>query len=125
QGEYVPFAEQDTELWNGQMIGEAERLLLRASELERLGRYQLEGAIQSAHVHRRRTGKSNWEEVVHLYDGLAVLTDSPVVAINRALAIAESEGAASGLAAMPDVAGDARLAEYQPFWAARAELLAK
>jgi len=63
--------------------------------------------------------------VVELYDGLAALTGSPVVAINRALAIAETQGAVSALAAMPEPAADPRLAEYQPYWAARAELLAK
>jgi len=63
--------------------------------------------------------------VVELYDALAALTGSPVVAINRALAIAELQGASAALDAMPEVADDARLAEYQPYWAARAELLAR
>jgi predicted RNA polymerase sigma factor len=53
------------------------------------------------------------------------LVGSPVVAINRALAIAELDGPQAGLLAMPDVEGDSRLAEYQPYWAARAELLAR
>ena len=85
--------------------------------------------MQSAHVYRCRTGeanwKANWEAVVQIYDGLFALTGSPVVAINRALAIAELEGAEAALDAMPDAASDVRLAEYQPYWAARAELLAK
>jgi RNA polymerase sigma-70 factor (ECF subfamily) len=63
--------------------------------------------------------------VVELYDALLGLTGSPVVLINRALAIAEVEGAAAGLNAMPDGAADARLTEYQPYWAARSELLAR
>jgi RNA polymerase sigma-70 factor (ECF subfamily) len=63
--------------------------------------------------------------VVQLYDGLLALSGSPVVAINRALAIAEVHGASSALDAMQEVAADGRLAEYQPYWAARAELLAK
>jgi predicted RNA polymerase sigma factor len=100
------------------MIAEAETLLLRASALGSLGRYQLEGALQSAHVHRCRTGRPNWTEVVQLYDALLAISGSPVVAINRALAI-------GSLDAMPDATTDARLAEYQPYWAARAELLAK
>jgi predicted RNA polymerase sigma factor len=124
-GEYVPLAEQDPALWDGRMIDEAEALLRRASALGAIGRYQLEGALQSAHVHRRRTGQSNWAAVVQLYDALSALTGSPVVAINRALALAESQGAGTALAAMPDVAADARLADYQPYWAARAELLAR
>jgi len=124
-GEYVPLDEQDTGVWDARMIEEAEGLLLRASGLGSIGRYQLEGAIQSAHVCRRRTGRANWVEVVQLYDALLAISGSPVVAINRALAIAESEGAWAGLEAMERVAGDGRLAEYQPYWAARAELLAR
>ncbi len=124
-GEYVPLAAQDTSLWDWQMIAEAEALLRRASGLGVIGRYQLEGALQSAHVHRCRSGRANWREVVRLYDALFAMTASPVVAINRALALAEIDGARAALDAMQQVAGDPRLAEYQPYWAARAELLAK
>ena len=124
-GDYVPLAEQDPGLWDADMIAAAEALLHRAGALGAIGRYQLEGALQSAHVHRCRTGRANWAEVVKLYDALAALAGSPVVAINRALAIAELDGAGAALAAMPAVAEDARLAEYQPYWAARAELLAR
>jgi predicted RNA polymerase sigma factor len=124
-GEYVPLAEQDPASWDFEMIAEAEALLLRASALGTLGRYQLEAALQSAHVHRVRTGHANWIQVVELYDALFAIAGSPVVAINRALAIAETHGARAALDAMPDAAADARLAEYQPYWAARAELLAK
>ena len=123
--DYVPLAEQDSVLWDSQMIDEAEALLRRASTLGSIGRYQLEGALQSAHVYRCRTGHANWAEVVQLYDALFALAGSPVVAINRALAIAEVHGASAALAAMQEVAADGRLTEYQPYWAARAELLAK
>jgi predicted RNA polymerase sigma factor len=124
-GDYVPLAEQDSALWDSQMLFEAEELLRRAGALGCIGRYQLEAALQSAHVYRCRTGYANWADVVKLYDALLALTASPVVAINRALAIAELHGASAGLDAIPDMAADARLAEYQPYWAARAELLSK
>jgi len=124
-GEYVPLAEQDPAAWDSEMIAEAEALLRRASTLQAIGRYQLEGALQSAHVHRCRTGRPNWPEVVQLYDALLTLVDSPVIAINRALAVAEVHGARAALDAMPAIAAEAQLAEYQPYWAARAELLAK
>jgi RNA polymerase sigma factor (sigma-70 family) len=124
-GEYVPLAKQDAELWNSEMIAEAEMLLQHASALGLIGRYQLEGALQSAHVERCRTDQDNWAEVVQLYDALFAIAESPVVAINRALAIAEVHGAEVALAALPNVAEDARLAEYQPYWAARAELLTR
>jgi predicted RNA polymerase sigma factor len=124
-GDYVPLADQDQALWDSSMIDEAEALLRRASALSAIGRYQLEGALQSAHVYRCRTGHNNWAEVVQLYDALFALSGSPVVAINRALALAEVHGASAALAAMPEVTADVRLAEYQPYWAARAELLAR
>jgi len=125
QGEYVPLAQQDPALWNAGMMREAEALLQRAGTMGSIGRYQLEAALQSAHVYRCRTGHANWAEVVQLYDALYELAGSPVVAINRALAIAEWNGAQAGLQAMPEIERDARLAEYQPYWAARAELLAR
>jgi predicted RNA polymerase sigma factor len=126
QGDYVPLAEQDPALWDAQMIDEAEALLHSASTIGHIGRYQLEAALQSAHVHRCRSGQANWAEVVQLYDALFSLTRSPVVAINRALAIAELHGAGVALDAMQqELADDARLTEYQPYWAARAALLAK
>jgi len=125
QGAYVPLAEQDPATWDARMIDEAEALLVRASAIGRIGRYQLEGALQSAHMHRCRTGRANWAEVVQLYDALLALAGSPVVAINRALAIAETHGPRAALAAMQGLDEDTRLAEYQPYWAARAELLAK
>jgi predicted RNA polymerase sigma factor len=123
-GEYIPLAEQDPARWDAGMIDEAEALLLRARVFGIVGRYQLEAAVQSAHVHRCRTGQPNWEAVLLLYDGLFAITGSPVVAVNRALVLAELQGAHAALDAMPDPACDTRLVEYQPYWAARAELLA-
>ena len=125
RGEYVPLAEQDPALWDTRLIDEAEALLRRACALGSIGRYQLEGALQSAHVHRRRTGHADWAAVVQLYDALLELSGSPVVAVNRALAIAEIRGVGAALEAMEEVSADARLTQYQPYWAARAELLAK
>ena len=125
KGEYVPLAEQDPAQWNGAMITNAEALLLRASGMGSIGRYQLEAALQSAHVMRKRTGSDNWTEIVQLYDALLGISRSPVVAINRALAISETQGAEAALQALNEVEGDSRMAEYQPYWAARAELLAK
>ena len=122
-GDFVPLDAQDQSLWDSPMIAEAEALLRRASDLGRIGRFQLEGALQSAHVYRRRAGCANWEEVVGLYDALFALTASPVVAINRAAALAQTSGPAAALDAMPDPSSDARLVQYQPYWAAQAELL--
>jgi len=125
KGEYVPFSEQETALWDRSMILEAETLLRKASSSHVLGRYQLEAALQSAHVYRRETKNENWKDVLNIYDALLTFADSPVVAVNRSLAVAEVEGARAGLAALTRVAEDQRVAEYQPYWAARAELLVR
>jgi RNA polymerase sigma-70 factor (ECF subfamily) len=124
-GEFVPLADQDPAMWDWRMIVEAEALIRRASAIGAIGRYQIEAALQSAHVYHRHRGQDNWAEVAQLYDALSALSSSPVVAINRALAIAELHGAEAALDALQEVAADARLAEYQPYWAARAELLAR
>jgi predicted RNA polymerase sigma factor len=124
-GAYVPLAQHDTSLWDISMIEAAESLLHRASALGRIGRYQLEAALQSAHVHRRRTGENNWPTVLEIYDGLLELSGSPVVAINRVLALAEVAGVHRALAALQAVAADPRVAGYQPYWATRADLLAR
>jgi RNA polymerase sigma-70 factor (ECF subfamily) len=125
QGDYVPLAAQDTARWDAAMIDEAEALLRRASATGATGRYQLEAAVQSAHCVRRRTGRADWAAVLQLYEALQALTGSPVAALNRAVALAETRGAPAGLALLDELAGDARLADYQPYWAARAELLAR
>jgi predicted RNA polymerase sigma factor len=124
-GDYVPLAEQDVALWDAAMIDEAEGLLSRAGTLGHIGRYQLEAALQSAHVERRRSGRTDWTPEVELYDALLALSGSPVVALNRALAIAELQGARAALDIVQALAADGRLAQYQPYWAARAALLAR
>lgn len=123
--EFVPLHEQDTALWNDVYIDEAERLLRQAGELNAIGRYQLEAAVQSAHAVRRIGGAADWTAIVRLYDALWEMTGSPVVAINRAVALAETDGPQAALAAIAKQADDPRLAQYQPYWAARAELLAR
>jgi RNA polymerase sigma-70 factor (ECF subfamily) len=108
KGDYVPLAEQDTALWDAPMIDEAESLLRRASAGGASGRYQLEAAVQSAHAVRRLTGRSDWPAIEQLYEVLA-----------------EARGAAAGLAVLDTVTGHELLAQYQPYWAARAGLLAR
>ena len=125
EGDYVPLAQQDSSRWNVEMIAEAESLLHRAGEMKDVGRYQLEAAIQSAHAVRARTGRSDWSAIVQLYDAHLALSGSPVAAINRALAVAERDGPHQALEDLDRVAGDPRLIEYQPYWAARADLLAR
>lgn len=123
-GSYVPLAYQDTASWNAAMIDEAESLLRRASAFGTIGRYQLEAAIQSAHADRRRTGMTDWPAIGTLYEALSTLTGSPVAAINRAVALAQGGALAEALALLDATGADRRLPEYQPYWAARAGVLA-
>ena len=124
-GEYVPLAQQEIRLWNAEMIEEAESLLKRASAMNIVGRYQIEAAIQSAHAVRARIGKTDWTAIIQLYDALISISRSPVAAINRALAVAELRGPQEALSELDRIAADPRLAEYQPYWAARADFLAR
>jgi RNA polymerase sigma-70 factor (ECF subfamily) len=122
-GAYVPLEEQDTALWDDSLLVLAENLLRQASSGGPSGRYQIEAAIQSAHITRRLSGKSNWQAVVALYDHLLELTGSPVVLLNRAVARAEVDGARAALADLAELESDKRLLSYQPYWAAKGHLL--
>ena len=124
-GEFVPLGEQEVSRWHGGLIEEAERVLAQASRMGRVGRYQLEAAVQSAHAIRRLGVDADWAALERLYARLLELTGSPVVAINRAVVIAELEGPRAGLAALAAIGADPRLVDYQPFWAARAEIFAR
>jgi RNA polymerase sigma-70 factor (ECF subfamily) len=124
-GDYVPLDEQDVALWDTAMIDEAEAQLLRASALGRIGRHQLEAALQSAHVERCRSGRSDRTPELQLYDMLLAISGSPVVALNRALAVADVQGPRAALELVDGLAEGGRLVDYQPYWAARAALLAR
>jgi len=121
----VPLEEQDTSLWDDSLIAHAEQLLRDANLGGPTGRYQIEAAIQSAHTARRLGGLNNWPVIVQLYDHLLVLTRSPVVVLNRAVARAEADGPDAALADLAPIADDKRMLSYQPYWAARGHLLAR
>jgi len=124
-GEFVPLMKQNGSLWDRQMIAEAELALHRASGAGVIGRFQLEAAIQSAHIDGLQRGQMDWSAVLSLYDALVQLTRSPVAEINRAMALAELEGPQAGLYALDWLKADKRMSEYQPYWAVRANLLAR
>jgi RNA polymerase sigma-70 factor, ECF subfamily len=121
-GAYVPLEEQDTTRWDDSLIALAENLLRQANAGGPSGRYQIEAAIQSAHVARRMTGVANWRAVIALYDHLLALTSSPVVVLNRAVARAELDGPHAALAEVLALEADKRMLSYQPYWAARGHL---
>jgi RNA polymerase sigma-70 factor (ECF subfamily) len=122
---YVSLEEQDITLWDESQIVTAEALLRDANAAGPTGRYQIEAAIQSAHIARRVSGHANWDAVVALYDVLLRLTQSPVVVLNRAAALMEVEGPEAALASLDTIADDRRMVDYQPYWAARGHLAAR
>ena len=101
------------------MITEAEAQLRVASARGRIGRYQLEAAIQSIHAHRAVSGVIDWAEIALLYDGLIGLTPTTGAHVGRAVALAESGHIADGLAAL-DALPTQHTTSYAPWWAARA-----
>ncbi len=125
QGTFVPLDEQDPLQWDHALIDEAESLLAHAAGARSLGRFQLEAAVQSAHAVRRFGRAPDYAAIVLLYDALLASTGSPVVGLNRAVALAAYRGAAAGIDALDAFAGDARMVHYQPYWAARADMLAR
>jgi RNA polymerase sigma-70 factor (ECF subfamily) len=122
-GGYVPLDEQDFDLWDHWSINAAEVLLSQANRVGPTGRYQIEAAIQSVHAARRVSGQTQWLAVAGLYDKLHELTGSPVVLLNRAVAIARLDGPEAALASILPLADDPRMADYQPYWAVRGALL--
>jgi RNA polymerase sigma-70 factor, ECF subfamily len=124
-GRYVPLTDQAVERWDQPAIEEAEGLLKAAGALGAPGRFQLEAAVQSVHAARRLTGATDWQAIALLYDALFTLTASPVVAVNRAAAVAHARGPAAGLKLLDEVGTQGGLAGFEPYWVARADLCAK
>lgn len=125
-GRFVPLDAQDIGLWRQDLITEAENTLRAAGELARPGRYQLEAAIQSAHVARAWRGDADWDAIVLLYNALGELTGSPVAQLNAAAALARRDGAKKAFAAVEAAAAaHPVLRDYQPYWALVADLCAK
>lgn len=122
EGRYVPLSQQDVARWSEAMIDEAERSLAAASQFGRPGRFQLEAAIQSVHAHRAATGRTDWEAIALLYEGLLRIAPTVGARVAAAAALAEARGAATGLA-MLDAIEVAAVAAYQPYWVLRAHLL--
>jgi len=121
-GAYVPLMQQDTSRWSLSAIDEAESLLRQAWAVGQVGRFQLEAAIQSAHASGARAGRTDWESIALLYEGLVTLSPSIGALVGRAAAMGEARGAQAGwhlLEAIPRAA----VANYQPYWAVAAHLL--
>jgi RNA polymerase sigma-70 factor (ECF subfamily) len=121
-GEFVPLDKQDTTQWSQPMIDEAEKHLRSAAAFKRIGRYQLEAAIQSMHANRAISGYIDWPEIVLLYEGLVKIVPGIGSLVGRAVALAQAGKVAAGFAALQEIPAE-RVVNYQPYWAARGHLL--
>lgn len=124
EGAMVPLSQQDVRHWSYSRIEYAQVLMERAQRLGRSGPYQVMAAIQLSHTRRAFDGVVDWSAVLRLYDVLLALRPSPMVALSRALALAQIEGAEAGLAALDALPAE-RLALARPWHVARSDLLAK
>lgn len=119
---YVPLEEQDPFLWDDALIMAAEHALSRASSLGKIGRYQLEAAIQSAFAQKKRGKPVDWDAIARFSDALVTLTRSPVAITNHAAALLKTGDLESARIALDIAAADPRMATYQPYWATRTAL---
>ncbi len=121
-GELVTLDEQDRATWDGALIAEGHRLVReRLAAGVAPGRYQILAAISAVHTSARDARDTDWSQVVALYDQLAHLDPSPIIALNRAIAVAELDGPEVALAAVDRL--EHRLAGYHAYHATRADLL--
>jgi RNA polymerase sigma-70 factor, ECF subfamily len=123
EGRFVALPDQDRAQWDAARIDEGVRTLDRALRLRRPGPYQLQAAIAALHATAKTAGETDWPQIAQLYGRLVCHVPSPVVQVNRAVAIGMADGPRAGLAVLEKLGADRRLAGYQPFHAARAELL--
>jgi RNA polymerase sigma-70 factor (ECF subfamily) len=118
-GELVPLGDQDRDRWDRGLIAEGQAILRRCLERSRPGPYQIQAAINAVHSDARTASETDWRRILQLYDQLVAIAPGPIVALNRAVAVAELEGPAAALRIVDALA----LAAYHPFHAVRADLL--
>jgi RNA polymerase sigma-70 factor, ECF subfamily len=124
-GQWVALDAQDRSLWDRDRIAEGLAKLERAVRLRRPGEYQLQAAITALQMQAPDADATDWTQVAELYGALGALNPSPVVELNRAVAVGLADGPASGLELLEPLLGDPALERYQPLHAAHAELLSR
>jgi RNA polymerase sigma-70 factor (ECF subfamily) len=121
-GDLVRLADQDRARWNRDLISEGQGIVRRCLARRRPGPYQIQAAINAVHSDARVASATDWRQIVRLYDQLLTMTPSPIVALNRAVAVAEVDGPAAALALVDGLSGP-ELDRYHLFHAIRADLL--
>ena len=124
-GRYVALDEQDRSLWDQDRIRDGLGKLDRAVRLRRPGEYQLQAAITALQIQAPTAEATDWAQIAELYGALGRLNPSPVIELNRAVAVGLGSGAAAGLDLLEPLLGDPALERYQPLHAAHAELLSR
>jgi RNA polymerase sigma-70 factor, ECF subfamily len=122
-GDVVPLEEQDRSLWDRDEIDEGLRLLDDALRHDRAGAYQLQAAIAACHASAASAHDTDWSRIAQLYGRLAQIAPSPVIELNRAVAVAMADGPAAGLALVEALEASGELAGYHLLPAARADFL--
>jgi RNA polymerase sigma-70 factor (ECF subfamily) len=120
-GDLVLLADQDRSRWDGALIAEGQAIVRECLRRNRPGPYQVQAAINAVHSDARSAANTDWRQVVQLYDQLLALSPTPVVALNRAVAVAEVDGAAAAL----ELVDALDLGHYHLFHAIRADLLSR
>jgi RNA polymerase sigma-70 factor (ECF subfamily) len=124
-GELVTLDEQDRSRWDAALIAGGFRHLDRAAAGDRLTRFHLQAEIESCHAAAERFVQTDWPRILRAYDALAEIAPSPVVAVNRAVAVSMVEGPVAGLRELEVLSVERSLESYYPYHAARAEVLAR
>jgi RNA polymerase sigma-70 factor (ECF subfamily) len=122
EGDMILLEDQDRSLWNREQITEGIALVRGALLSGRLGQYTLQATIAAVHAAAPTVAATDWAQIVDLYDRLAQVAPSPVVELNRAVAVAMRDGPAAGLALMDAILARGELADYHLAHSARAEL---
>jgi RNA polymerase sigma-70 factor (ECF subfamily) len=122
EGELVVLEEQDRSRWHADPIREGTALVQRALSVPRFGPYTIQAAIAAVHADAATAGATDWNEIVGLYDVLLTMSPSPVVELNRAVAVAMRDGPAAGLQLVDAILARGDLADYRLAHAARADL---
>jgi RNA polymerase sigma-70 factor, ECF subfamily len=124
-GRWVALDAQDRSLWDRDRIDDGLAKLGRAVRMQRPGEYQLQAAITALQIQAQDEESTDWAQIAELYGALGRLNPSPVVELNRAVAVGLADGPAAGLALLEPLLGDPALERYQPLHAAHAELLSR
>jgi len=123
KGNLIPLEEQDRSIWDQAQIAEGSALVDKALRMRRVGPYQLQAAIAAVHAEAKTAADTDWEQILALYNELAILTPTPIVRLNRAVAVAMARGLEQGLEAIERVGATGELDQYYLLHAARADLL--